>query len=98
MSIIEILELRALGSNLFDDVETFLNDLTEQDSEELTGGLAISQVTVSAGFAIFHDLHSAQNSGVTRVRFLNNPAVFHTFFRSHLNNGGLTVSIKTQVI
>ncbi|MDZ7960236.1 MAG: hypothetical protein RMY34_20525 [Aulosira sp. DedQUE10] len=99
MSIIEILELHPLGLNLFDDSETFLNDLTDQDSEELTGGLAISQVTVSAGFGILNNNPNfVQNNGVRRVLLLNNSAVFHAGLKSHIQNGGFSVSIKTYVI
>ncbi|OUL30841.1 hypothetical protein BV378_02925 [Nostoc sp. RF31YmG] len=87
MSSIKILQLCPSGSNLFDDPETFLNDLTEQDSEELSGGLAISQVTVSGGF------------GILANRFLlGNNAAFHAGFRSDIKNGRVTVSIKTYVI
>jgi hypothetical protein len=91
MSIIKILELCPLGFNLFDDSENFLNDLTDQDSEVLTGGLAISQLSISAGFAVF-------SNNLDFLQMLNNSAVFHSNFKSHLNNDGLTVTIKTYVI
>lgn len=50
MSNITILELYPVGSELFFDCESFLNDLTNEKLENLLGGQTISQVTVTAGF------------------------------------------------
>lgn len=49
MSSIRISSLSAIGSELFQDSESFLQDLQDYEIKTVTGGLVISQVTVSIG-------------------------------------------------
>ncbi|ARV61415.1 hypothetical protein BZZ01_24810 [Nostocales cyanobacterium HT-58-2] len=42
MAIIKISELRPAGSELFQDSESFLNELTEQETVGLEGGFAFN--------------------------------------------------------
>ncbi|MBE9009698.1 hypothetical protein IQ250_05720 [Pseudanabaenaceae cyanobacterium LEGE 13415] len=50
MSSIRISQLSAIGSDLFEDSESFLQELREYELKTVTGGLVISQVTVSLGY------------------------------------------------
>jgi hypothetical protein len=50
MSHINISELKPIGSDLFYDSESFLNELTDEDITSVAGGMVISQVTVTAGY------------------------------------------------
>lgn len=47
---IKILELRQNGQELFEDDESFLLELTEQEIGIIQGGLALSQVSYSVGY------------------------------------------------
>jgi hypothetical protein len=94
MSTISILELRPSGSNLFDDPETFLNELTDQDSKYVIGGLAISQVTVSGGIGVFNP--NFQANGIPLAS--NENAFFVAGLMSDMNNAGFSYSIKTYVV
>jgi hypothetical protein len=50
MSNIKISNLYPLGSELFLDLESFLDELTDKDALSLKGGMVVSQVTVTQGF------------------------------------------------
>ena len=53
MAVIKISELRPAGSELFQDSESFLNELNDQEMSTLGGGdLFISQATLSIGISI----------------------------------------------
>jgi len=52
MSQINISELKPFGSDLFYDSENFLNELSDDDIIDVTGGMVISQVTVTAGYKL----------------------------------------------
>ncbi|MGB6297886.1 MAG: hypothetical protein WBF90_17115 [Rivularia sp. (in: cyanobacteria)] len=52
MSNIAILELHPVGSELFLDYESFLNDLTNERLERLAGGQIISQVSATAAYRV----------------------------------------------
>ncbi|BAU13086.1 hypothetical protein LEP3755_36230 [Leptolyngbya sp. NIES-3755] len=50
MPSIQIAQLSAIGSDLFEDSESFLHELRDDDFKMINGGLVISQVTVSLGY------------------------------------------------
>lgn len=52
MHLITISNLSPVGLELFQDSETFLHDLTEEEIVKLTGGFVISQVSLSAGVKV----------------------------------------------
>ncbi|BAZ13512.1 hypothetical protein NIES4071_53510 [Calothrix sp. NIES-4071] len=47
---IRILELRQNGHELFEDSESFLVELTNQELSMVNGGSSVSQVTYSVGY------------------------------------------------
>ena len=63
MSIVQILELRPAGTELFQDCESFLNELSVQEMEVMGGGFVIpvitsvinvvSQASISQGIGLF---------------------------------------------
>ena len=53
MAVIKISELRPAGSELFQDSESFLNELNDQEMSTLGGGdVFITQATASLGVSI----------------------------------------------
>jgi hypothetical protein len=66
MATIKISELRPAGSEFFQDSESFLNELNDQEVLTTVGGgtvaSAISQATVSAGISILTQSVVSQNS------------------------------------
>jgi hypothetical protein len=50
MSSIRISQLSAIGADLFQDSESFLQELQDYDIKTVTGGLVVSQVTISMGY------------------------------------------------
>lgn len=50
MGNIRITQLSAIGSELFQDTESFLQELREDEIKTVTGGVIVSQVTISLGF------------------------------------------------
>ena len=50
---ISISELSTVGSELFEDDESFLHELTEDENNKLIGGQVVfSQISLTAGFAV----------------------------------------------
>lgn len=50
MGNIRIAQLSAIGSELFQDTESFLQELREDEIKTIAGGVIVSQVTISVGF------------------------------------------------
>jgi hypothetical protein len=66
MATIKISELRPAGSEFFQDSESFLNELNDQEVLTTVGGgtiaSVISQATVTVGISIFTESVVSQNS------------------------------------
>jgi hypothetical protein len=66
MAVIKISELRPAGSELFQDSESFLNELNDQEMSTAIGGgtvgSVISQATVSVGISILTRSVVTQNT------------------------------------
>jgi hypothetical protein len=66
MAVIKISELRPAGSELFQDSESFLNELNDQEMSTAIGGgtvaTVISQASVSVGVSIFTRSVVTQNT------------------------------------
>jgi hypothetical protein len=66
MATIKISELRPVGSEFFQDSESFLNELNDQEVLTTVGGgsvaTVISQATVTVGISIFSESVVSQNT------------------------------------
>lgn len=68
MSRIKILDLSLNGSNLLNDPESFLQDLSNQYLLNINGGNSIiSQVTVSAGLLVVEQPVVTNDAAATRL-------------------------------
>jgi hypothetical protein len=75
MRVITISNLSPVGLELFQDSETFLHDLTQEEVVKLTGGFVVSQVSLSAGFKVL-----GSNPGIYQVYTKNTNINQWTFF------------------
>ncbi len=74
MSNIEIHELSSSGSELFEDSESFLDELSDEETTALTGGrrLAYSVVSINSNVSVFSDSAITANANSINANTASN--------------------------